>query len=489
MESPAALSELEEEERFRRSGVPADPHTLSDLAPLRRRMQDIGFEELQVARMLDLSDLTYRNFHHIPAYRRMLRGQGKLATAIEFWLLQLGVPLPDLRACIGDSAISALDRLGWLALGDDGVRCRVELYPCAGSYFFSDAFFKVMGSWPDQVYWLGGDSYQLAYAVPRRPLGQSLDICTGSGIHAILSSYHSQASLGFDINPRAIAFSKLNAAFNGRDNCQFVLSDGYQEAGQRVFDRITINPPFVPCPENIGELYRAGGGTGESVTEKVVRGLPQYLAPGGLFAMTTEAAETRTSTPLERLRSWLGPGWGLSALYFNRFPLNDYVLPHALASVEFRPQDGAAEFERWLEAYEAHQITAMVQGIFYAVRLQDGQVDWQHERWMRRPHQDMTATVEDWLRSLQSWHSPLPGDVRPRIHPQVKTIYQAESGAVVEFAGEQWCATPLRVGATEAAVLRSLTAGQSLAQMLAEVPQAEQALRNLAADLIVAPQG
>ena len=48
VESPAVLSELEEEERFRRSAVPADPHTLSDLGSLRRRTQDIGFEELQV---------------------------------------------------------------------------------------------------------------------------------------------------------------------------------------------------------------------------------------------------------------------------------------------------------------------------------------------------------------------------------------------------------------------------------------------------------
>jgi len=454
-----------EEEAFRQAGVQLDPHTLQDLRSLPGRMADIGYEEHRVAELLKLVTLTLRTFHHIPAYRRCLKGSGPLGTAIEFWLLQQSVGLNELRACLGGPVISALDRLGWLALSEDGIRSRVELYPAAGHYFFTDCYFKVAGEWPDQVYWLGGDSYQLAHAMPRSPRKRALDICTGSGIHAILARKHCQLSLGLDINPRALAFSQLNTALNGL-HCSFELSDCYQAAGPEPFEQITLNPPFVPCPENIDELYRAGGGSGESVTEVVVRGLPEHLAPGGLFAMTTEAAITHDSSPLERMQRWLGSqGWGLAALCCNRFPVDSYVLPHALASIDYRPEDQVSEYERWLEGYERQGISAMVQGLFFAVRLPDGQPGWMAERWIHRPNQTMGGEVEEWLNSLQRWHSPQPPRGRAQLHPLVRAVYRGEEGAVVEFQDEHWSPKPLFLDPLGRETLDALVDGQDLGEV------------------------
>lgn len=84
-----------------------------------------------------------------------------------------------------------------------------------------------------------------------------------------------------DINPRAALCASFNAQVLGSTNVEIMVGDLFEPVKGEHFDLITANPPFVPSPVNsIG--YRDGGHSGEDVQRRIIAGLPQYLAPGGI---------------------------------------------------------------------------------------------------------------------------------------------------------------------------------------------------------------
>lgn len=462
-----------------RSKVPTvSSAMLGDLRMVTGRMVGLGFTEERIAAALGLKHLSYFRLSNILAYRARLKSHGPLGIAISFWLLQQWISLEEARQALGDHAVSVLQQMGWLSLGSKGLRSRVDLYPCGGLYFFTDSANNVF-PWPEMVYWLGFDSYTLANCTPRQPRQRALDICTGSGVHAILARAHCEHSLGLDINPRALEFSRLNARLN-RMEVEFQASDCYQAVEAQQFDLITLNPPFVPTPERVPELYRAGGATGESITRRVMEGLPQFLRPGGLFSMATEAARRVDESPLDRMKSWLGPGWGLVALYKHEFPIEDYILGHVLGSV-IDSKERDHEFQRWLDNYREAGILAMTAAQFYALRLPPGSPTWSWERDYPPPFSSQNAFLQDWLTALQIWHSPWPSDYQPRVHPAVRRIYFAEDGAMVEWEGDHWFPAPTRLDATQAQTLSRVLQGAAPADC------DQTTVRELGCSLILTP--
>ncbi|MBN9416829.1 hypothetical protein ABS71_08830 [bacterium SCN 62-11] len=435
-----------------RSQVPAvTPAMLSDLRIVMRRMADLGFTEASVEGALGLRPLAYRRLSSILPYRARLMAHGALGIAIRFWLLQEFLSLEEARQGLGDHAISVLNQMGWLHVTSAGLRSRVDLYPCCGRYFFTDSANNAF-PWPEQVYWLGYDSYTLAYCTPRQPRARALDICTGSGVHAVLAAAHCEHSIGLDINPRALEFSRLNTRLNGLE-AEFHPSDCYQAVTGQQFDLITLNPPFVPTPNQVPELYRTGGDSGESVTRRIIEGLPLFLRTGGLFSMSTEAPRRPGESPVDRMKEWLGPGWGIVGLYKQDFSIEEYILGHILGS-DVVEADRADEFERWLDTYRQEKITSMTSAQFYALRLPEGSPGWSWERDYPPPYTDQSAFLGDWLAALQAWHEPWPGDFQPRLHPAVRQIYWADDCALVEWNGTHWFPSPTRLEAAHTRALR-----------------------------------
>lgn len=453
-----------EQAAFRAAPGLPDPDHLAELQSLLPRMRDIGFVESEIEAALGVKPFTFRRQIHLPVYRARLRDKAALGLAIRFWLLHESLSLEELQTLIGDRGIAGMHRLGWLAVGSRGISSRVHLYPCCGLYLFTDLSAS-LDPWPEQVYWLGEDSYTLAYCTPRTSRRRSLDVCTGSGVHALLARRHCDHSEGLDINQRALQFSRLNAALNGLD-VQFFESNALAEAQGQV-DLVTLNPPFAPAPTGTSELYRAGGSTGEAVTESVVKGLDRILEPGGLFSMATEAPRVRGGSPLDRMEQWLGPGWGVAALYKHEFALEDYILSHVMASLDYSLQNESRESERWLEVYLENNITSMVAAQFYAVR---GAKSWRAERSMPTPTRDVSGLIADWLSALQS-------DLRDfRVHDQVQGLYYGEHGVVVEFAENGWSSAPVRFGPEHARTLQNGTGPETC-------------LRDLAEQLVIVPAG
>lgn len=457
------------------------------------RMRELGFDEKNIEKALHVEALPYRNINHLPAYRKRLQGEGQLGQAIAFWLLSFPW---NSRPCDSSWATRPWrpwkPSTGWRPLlhpfrplkgatCSQGVRSRVDLYPCCGQYFFTDIAYG-LNPWAEQVYWLGGDSYTLARCTPRSPIKAALDICTGSGVQAVLARAHSGHSVGVDINERALQFSRLNARLNGFDDTEFILGDCYNSLNQK-FNLITLNPPFVPSPKHIKELYRTGGESGETVTERVVRGLPTYLNENGVFSMTTEAPIMRNASPPRppaRVdREWLGPGGPIQAGNPRRRLSSGSCPGHQRGP----PFTGTRIQQMVGEVYQNLGITSMVSAQFYAVRLPKSCQDWRSERIFRHPNRDYSQWLAHWLEALQAWHSPWPQEFRPG-NPradQGPLLFQRRGGGGIPLRGlEPHHPNPL--GPLQARLLKAVEGGATLGELV-NSPDEEKALAELGGEM------
>jgi hypothetical protein len=241
-----------------------------------------------------------------------LANRDSLALAIDLFLLQGTLPENDLNRLFSPPERDVLIRAGLIAIDESGcARARASLFPLGDRLIFSDH------AWPelphpgyaavpyDQVMGVGMDSRHLARCTVRRPVRTALDLCTGSGIHALLAAAHAQQVFAVDINPRAARCTRFNVKASGIANLEVVVGDVFEAVRGKCFDLITANPPFVPSPLNTLR-FRDGGSSGEDIQKRIFAGLPQHLAPGGIAQIVTELGERDREPLARRLREWLG---------------------------------------------------------------------------------------------------------------------------------------------------------------------------------------
>jgi len=322
---------------YERAGFLADNADVPALRAAIAKLAALGYSESGISNCLGLQDLAGLQWRLVSIYRsELLAGREPLALAIDLFLLQGALPPDELDRLFVTSEIQVLFRAGLLAIDQSGwARARASLFPFGDRLFFSDH------AWPhlphpgyvtvpsDQVMWIGLDSRHLAYCTSRRPFRNALDLCTGSGIHALLASAHAERVLAVDINPRAACCTRFNAAVSGAANLEVVVADLFERAGGERFDLITANPPFVPSPLNsLG--FRDGGRSGEDILKRIVAGLPQHLAPGGIAQIITELGERDDEPLVLRLRQWLdGAAMDIHILRVGEHEAMKYATRHA----------------------------------------------------------------------------------------------------------------------------------------------------------------
>ncbi|HWF03665.1 MAG TPA: methyltransferase [Candidatus Angelobacter sp.] len=297
----------------------------------------IGFTETTVRERLGLHDLSDLHWRNVPIYRaeRLLK-RDPLDLAIELFLLQGTLSKDELDRLFVASEQEVLLRAEVLAVDEKGNgRARASLFPVGERLIFSDH------AWPelphpgyttvpyDHVMYIGADSRELARCTFRKPFRSALDLCTGSGIHAVLASAHSERVIAVDINERAARCTRFNAQLFGATNLEARVGDLLEPVKDEQFDLITANPPFVPSPVH-SLAFRDGGRSGEDVQKRIVAGLPHHLAPGGIAQITTELGE-REGEPLTlRLREWLGgAAMDIHILRLREYSAAKYAIAHA----------------------------------------------------------------------------------------------------------------------------------------------------------------
>ena len=183
----------------------------------------------------------------------------------------------------------------------------------------------------------------------RRGGERALDLCTGNGIQAILLAAHAEHVVATDVNQRALAYTRLNAVLNGVDNVETRAGSFFEPVADEQFDLVVANPPYVVSPET-AYLFRDGGMRGDGVSELVVRGIPQRLAPSA-FACVLIAWALDPDDPTKRPRTWL-EGSGCDAFLLHT-STDDPIETATLWNRDLvdRPEAYADALDRWLDYY------------------------------------------------------------------------------------------------------------------------------------------
>jgi hypothetical protein len=358
-------------DRARRSPPPvADAQTLADLRAL---LESAGFTTERIEAALGGGELSAAPGES-EVHRRRLAGDDSFSTIARLFLLGDPVDSSSVEAVFAPVSLDSLTALGLLETEHDGVRATARLLP-HGDYYLASDHIAVEPS-ADWVAGIHAPSVTLAKLAVRRPAKATLDVGTGCGIQALLAAKHSARVVATDVNERALAFARFNAALNGIDVIDFRHGNLLEPVEGERFDLVVANPPYVISPDST-YAYRDSGLPRDTLCEHVVRSVPGVLVEGGFAHILVSWAHAPGDGEAwaEPLRDWVrGTGCDAWLLHYR----TDDPLAHAagwLGPLAGNPHEHEAALDRWLEYLREQKIEAVGYGAV-VLRRRTGTTNW-----------------------------------------------------------------------------------------------------------------
>ena len=148
---------------------------------------------------------------------------------------------------------------------------------------------------------VSGDTRWLSESLPERPARRLCDLGTGTGVLGLLASREGSDATTLDLNPRVEAFVDLNQRLNPGTWVRHLTGDAFAPVAGERFDRIVINPPYVPAlPWETPALSCTGGPLGDELLWRLLSEGAQHLESGGSLYAIGMVARPRGSS-LEKL--------------------------------------------------------------------------------------------------------------------------------------------------------------------------------------------
>ncbi|WP_328583045.1 DUF7059 domain-containing protein [Streptomyces sp. NBC_00370] len=351
----------------------------------------------------------------VPALRAT-RGDSPLETLVRLFLLQL--PVPAARA---EAALPLAEALadGWVVrdeaadrAGAGQIRATVDVRPYGGPegqdwFIVSDLGLSVGGAGGASghhegvVLGVGGASTTLAGLTVRTPVGSALDLGAGSGIQALHAAQHATRVTATDLNPRALAFTRLTLALSGAPEAELRAGSLFEPVAGETYDLIVSNPPFVISP-GARLTYRDGGMGGDDLCRTLVQEAGERLNDGGFAQFLANWQHVEGEEWQDRLRSWVPRGCDAWIVQREVQDPTQYAELWLRDSGDHRtdPADYAARYEAWLDEFEARRTTGI--GFGWITLRKSGAA---------RP----SVVVEEWPHSVEQ---PLGETVRAHFERQ-----------------------------------------------------------------------
>jgi methylase of polypeptide subunit release factors len=254
-----------------------------------------------------------------------------LITLIRLFVRAEAVTVDEVARALSPLKPDELIHSGLLHQDGDLVQSLLQAQSYQGLIFFSD--FRYHEHAEDYVLPVGPSGAHLAGITIRRPVQSALDLGCGCGLQSLLTAQHCTRVTATDINPRALAMTRLNADLNGASNIE-LLEGSYLEPVQgRRFDLMLANLPYVISPgKNL--MYRDA--QGDAYLHQLIREIPAFLTEGGYAQLISNWVRKKEDswwgsleTTLEELGmdAWLIHNGSLdSEEYADRWLGNDSLL-------------------------------------------------------------------------------------------------------------------------------------------------------------------
>jgi SAM-dependent methyltransferase len=338
-----------------------------DFARVEGSLRDAGFEESRVCGALQIPDISAVGKTSTET-ADLSKTPPALALFVRLFLFFESVRQAEVEQVLDGTALDSflsLDVLRQDHSKPGHYYCPVFICPVAGLIIASDLYRTRDGSPfnppPDVVFpALYPGTLSFLDLISKAPAHDAVDLCSGSGIGALVLSRSVKRSTASDITPRATHFARFNQLLNRCGNVDVVCGDLYEAVQGRTFDRIVAHPPYIPAIRNT-VIWRDGGDTGEAIVQRVVEGLPDYLRPGGSCLMVCLGLDTREGQFEERARRWLGKG---GSGYDIVFGLDKEISPKdAAAAIGSRNKElDAGDIARLERTYQDSGTTKLVYG-------------------------------------------------------------------------------------------------------------------------------
>ena len=263
-------------------------------------LRELDYTEATISELLG-DDAYGSGPEEIPVHERRLP-QTPLATVIRVLFLGVPVSTADATRALGRRGVEALARTG-LADVDGEVTPRARMLPIGDVLLAADTYSRGGDDPPDYVAAYTPTTHLCDSLTVRRRVARALDVGTGSGAHALLAARHARRVVATDVNPRALAYTQLNASLNGFTNVECREGSLFEPVAGEAFDLITCNAPFVVSPERRW-AYRDAGGEADEVSERVVRDAAAHLADDGFATVLVSWVAHDEDVPDERVLAW-----------------------------------------------------------------------------------------------------------------------------------------------------------------------------------------
>ena len=231
--------------------------------------------------------------------------QTAAATAIRLFFLERPVARDDVESALGARAVNALARAKLARVDKQTVEPLARIAPVGPILLASDRLSTdPTRDPPDYVSTYSPTARLCDLLTPRPWVSRALDVGTGNGVQALLAAGHSEHVVATDVNPRALAFTELNAALSGIDNVETRNGSLFEPVAGERFDLIVCNPPFVVSPERRW-TYRDGWLEGDELSAQVVRETAAHLADGGFATILASWLGRNSNAPDEHVWEWV----------------------------------------------------------------------------------------------------------------------------------------------------------------------------------------
>jgi len=308
--------------------------------------------------MLDAARAPMRKWH----LRKM---SDPAALAMRMLMFDDAIARSDAEQALGDVPLDPLVDAGFIIrLDDEKYVSPFNLNLVSDNFVICDH----LGRGADAVMGAGQTTtFMCDAARPSRRLRGALDVGCGAGTGALSLARHVDHVIGTDINPRAVALSRINASLNGIENAEFREGDMFAPVAGRKFDLIISQPPFVSTPPGLASAsYESGGVRGDELPMRLLREIPGYLAKNGRAVILAEWPELADRSVEQHVRTALtASDIKLLILQCPGSSLNDYCAIYAAAD---HPDLGAG-YERDAMLRREHLEAMGVRGLRVAINV------------------------------------------------------------------------------------------------------------------------
>jgi hypothetical protein len=328
---------------------------------------------------------------------------------VRLWREGAALDAAEAGRAVAPLTLDELAGAGLLAPDGNGrVRATVSIRPYGALLIAGEPVPHVLDEGPDHVPGVNPIARLLARHTVREPVAEALDLGTGNGIQALLAAAHAGAVVGTDVNPRALAYARLNARLNGIANVRFDEGSWFEPVGDREFGLVVANPPFVISPEST-LTYRDSGLEPARLAADLVPAIAERLSPGGFGHVMCEWGVRDGEDWTATAREWVA-GTVCDALVLRRalFTPREHA---ALWNDRLRAVDADrydAAVERWTQHHRDHDHARIAAATIVLRRRADRRAPWfsalDHDT-------DTTADAGDHVRRIFDGHDRSLDDV------------------------------------------------------------------------------